>query len=166
MTDAPAYKNLALPTGGLLELFLMCRERAIRLMASEGMVVHRDEAARNLDAFEMMCAEFLSSTEERWRHWMAKANEEQLNKYFAKERDNFKCVRCGHTRLNRGNLESHHIVPKGAKGDPMYEAMARVHGINSLSNLATLCTDCHHKWGHAGWRRAATWLLAKIGTVL
>jgi 5-methylcytosine-specific restriction endonuclease McrA len=130
------------------------------------MVVHQDAKARQLDALEMILAEWEQYTGERWRHWWSRATAEQRAKFMAKERDQFQCLRCGKTRLNQGSLESHHIVPKGARGDPMYEAMERIHGINSLENLATLCTDCHHNYGHAGWRKAARWLLAKIGTVL
>ena len=159
------YRNLAVPEG-IRVLLQRCTERAIRLQAAEGMTVPLDAKARQLEALEMILAEWEQYTGERWRHWWSRATEEQRNKMLAKERDEFKCLRCGKTRLNSGNLESHHVIPKGAKGDPWYEAMDRKHGINSVNNLATLCTTCHHNYGHAGWRKAAGWLLAKIGVEL
>jgi hypothetical protein len=166
VTDSPTYRNLAVPDG-IRVILQRSTERAIRLMAAEGMVVHQDAKARQLDALEMILAEWSSYTEERWRYWWNRATPEQRAKFEAKERDGFQCLRCGKTRLNQGSLESHHIISKGMRGDPLYAAIVRKYGsIHCIQNLATLCTECHHRWGHAGTRKAALWLLEKIGTIL
>lgn len=49
------------------------------------------------------------------------------------KRDNYECQNCGRKGGPRGNAElhAHHIVPK-SKG-----------GTHKLSNLKTLCSDCH-----------------------
>ena len=47
-------------------------------------------------------------------------------------RDNLKCQECGKNKLK---LEAHHITPK------------RLNGCDSISNLITLCKECHDKIG-------------------
>lgn len=47
----------------------------------------------------------------------------------AVRRDDFKCQECG----ARGRLEVHHVIPVRQAPERAY----------SLSNLKTLCTDCH-----------------------
>lgn len=51
------------------------------------------------------------------------------------KRDNYRCQKCGNKGGRRGNTEvhAHHIKPK-SKG-----------GSHRLSNLTTLCKDCHNK---------------------
>lgn len=51
------------------------------------------------------------------------------------KRDGFKCVNCGARGGTEGSIElhAHHIVPLSAGGS------------NELTNLATLCADCHAK---------------------
>jgi hypothetical protein len=48
------------------------------------------------------------------------------------ERDGYRCVNCG-DGIQDSILQAHHIVPL-SKG-----------GSNKISNLATLCKDCHGK---------------------
>ncbi|MBS3140847.1 HNH endonuclease [Candidatus Woesearchaeota archaeon] len=48
------------------------------------------------------------------------------------KRDNFTCQKCKIQDKTARTLESHHIVPLILNGE------------DSLSNLITLCSDCHH----------------------
>jgi 5-methylcytosine-specific restriction endonuclease McrA len=56
----------------------------------------------------------------------------RLAREAARRRDGERCTRCGSTR----NLQVHHIVPLSEGGDRF-----------ALSNLTTLCRDCHAKVG-------------------
>lgn len=53
----------------------------------------------------------------------------------ARQRDGERCTRCGSTR----NLQVHHIVPLSHGGERY-----------ALSNLTTLCRDCHAREGDRG----------------
>jgi 5-methylcytosine-specific restriction endonuclease McrA len=48
------------------------------------------------------------------------------------ERDNFTCQKCGIQDKTAKILEAHHIVPLFVNGE------------DELTNLITLCADCHH----------------------
>lgn len=58
---------------------------------------------------------------------LLKGGEWKRQRAKALSRDNYQCVRCG----NAINLTVDHLIPR-SKG-----------GTNELSNLQTLCTECH-----------------------
>ena len=61
---------------------------------------------------------------------MKKRNQTLKRKTF--ERDNFTCQKCKTQDKTGRDLEAHHIIPLCFGGE------------DNLSNLITLCTDCHH----------------------
>jgi 5-methylcytosine-specific restriction endonuclease McrA len=79
-----------------------------------------EESAERKEAYKSYYRRFHSSDyPENWDEITAKV----------RARDGHKCGNCGSTT----NLDVHHIVPK-SRG-----------GTNELSNLRTLCHDCHKK---------------------
>lgn len=89
----------------------------------------------------------LIELEERYSNWQIRQKEkrekEKLWKAISsevKKRDRYKCTNCGATKSEALQLHAHHIKPRGAGGD------------DSLTNLTTLCIDCHAE-EHKGTRR-------------
>lgn len=61
----------------------------------------------------------------------------------ALERDNYRCIICGKTRVELGrNPDVHHIVPVRAFIEAEDHEKADAH---TLDNVASLCIDCHRK---------------------
>ena len=61
---------------------------------------------------------------------MQERNQNLRRKVF--KRDNFTCQKCKLQNKTSTKLEAHHIIPLGVGGN------------DNISNLITLCFDCHH----------------------
>ena len=157
MEDGEKYRTYKIPEGlaKVLEEALYIEQRMLELDSN----VPRSVQAHRLDALESILGNYLC--EARPQYWVrladivggAKARTERL---LALERDGFRCVICGHSNVNAGAVESHHIIPKSALGR------------DQADNLASLCSDHHRqitnptdeRWH---WRNVAPRLFELIG---
>lgn len=110
------------------------------------------------DALELIVATFLHDYEPVFQDWCSALEEKggyAWARWQAQRRDNFRCLRCDHSRTNAGGVESHHMLPRsqGGTDDPR--------------NLATLCSACHREITHPEdgehrWHQVIPVLEAKI----
>jgi len=93
-------------------------------------------------------------------HWIDGSTPERQKQYahcFWKElirsvyaRDNYKCQRCGAEHKGKTKLHGHHLKPWA--GNP--------NGRLALSNVITLCQDCH-RWVHSKENKNREYLLSR-----
>jgi len=112
--------------------------------------------ARRVDVTELIYSEFLLTNRRSYLDaWKALSDEDSYiwtQKLAALERDDWRCRMCGHTRANKGPgaLNAHHVIPKS------YHGPERPTDIDNVSNLATLCAECHARVHATGWRNYLT----------
>lgn len=123
-----------------------------------------EDYCRNL-ALERILDEWLAGALPEWEQELRKFSDSDYKRSALEvlRRDGFRCRRCGHTRLNSGGVDVHHIVPRS------YYGPERPKDIHDPSNLITLCKNLCHKeithpeGAHQHWRAVADELKSLIG---
>ena len=139
----------------MLEEALYIEQRMLELDSN----VPRSVQAHRLDALESILGNYLCEARPQYwfeLHRITHESESRRQRLLALERDGFRCVICGHSNVNAGAVESHHIIPKSA--------FVR----DQADNLASLCSDHHRqitnptdeRWH---WRNVAPKLFELIG---
>lgn len=135
MEKKQAWRTLKIPDP-LLEQFarVMAKCRLVLLAESN---LNPSLNSETLDVFEMVLCEAEHSIHDEY---YALAGKLDLARLAAQERDGFRCKICRHSGLNRGGVESHHIIPRSHALEHY-----RLFGSSpdDTTNLITLCRFHH-----------------------